>query len=353
MPTPDQPRELKRTADELGLLNQIAKALTSSLDIDEVMQVILAKISELLRPRNWSLLLRDEATNELVFQAAMGPGSQGLAGLRVRAGEGICGWVAENNAPLLVDDVSKDPRFSSRFDEASRFHTKAILCAPLASKSRVMGVIELVNGEADGVFSQEDLRLLQMVCEFSAIAIENARNFAKVQELTVIDDHTGLFNSRHLKRTLEVEVIRATRFGHPISLVFFDLDHFKQVNDQHGHTIGSKLLREVGLLLARTLRSTDIAVRYGGDEFVAILPETSKDQAVDAGRRLRDALESTKFLAGEPYGPLRMSASFGVASFPDDAKTPEELVEHADAAMYAAKRAGRGRVEAAPHKGLR
>lgn len=347
MQTPEQLRELKRTVDELGMLNQIGKALTSSLDIDEVMQLILSQTSELLRPRNWSLLLYDRETGELFFKEVMGPGSAGLKGLRIRRGEGIAGWVASNNQPLLVDDVSKDARFAARFDEASRFHTQSILAVPLASKGKMLGVIELVNGAGDGTFSEEDLRLLVTVAEFAAIAIENAQNFAKVQELTVIDEHTGLFNSRHLKRTLEQEVVRATRFGHPVSLVFFDLDRFKEVNDSHGHQVGSRLLKEIGHLLQATLRSTDVPVRYGGDEFVTILPETSKDQAMDAARRLRDELHRTRFLPEEKFGPLSVSASFGVASFPDDATSPEALVTRADEAMYAAKRAGRNTVQGA------
>ncbi|HWE24131.1 MAG TPA: sensor domain-containing diguanylate cyclase [Myxococcales bacterium] len=340
-------RQLQRTVDELAVLNEIGKALTSSLDIGEVMHLILAKVSELLKPRNWSLLLRDQQTGELYFKAAVGAGSEMLMHLRLARGEGIAGWVAEHNAPLIVDDVTADPRFAARFDKTSRFHTKSILCVPLAIKGRVLGVIELVNGEGDGSFSPEDLRILSTVAEFSAISIENAQNFAKVQELTVLDDHTGLFNSRHLKRTLEQEIIRATRFGHPVSLVFFDLDYFKRVNDTYGHQAGSKLLAEVGRLLLGTLRSTDVPVRYGGDEFVVLLPETSKDQAMECAKRLRSEISHWKFLAEESYGPLKITASLGVASFPDDARAPEELLRRADDAMYRVKAERRDGVAAA------
>jgi diguanylate cyclase (GGDEF)-like protein len=340
-------RQLRRTVDELAVLNEIGKALTSSLDIGEVMHLILAKVSELLKPRNWSLLLRDQQTGELYFKAAVGAGSEMLMHLRLQRGEGIAGWVAEHNAPLIVDDVTADPRFAARFDKTSRFHTKSILCVPLAIKGRVLGVIELVNGEGDGSFSSEDLRILSTVAEFSAIAIENAQNFAKVQELTVLDDHTGLFNSRHLKRTLEQEIVRATRFGHPVSLVFFDLDYFKRVNDTYGHQAGSKVLAEVGRLLLGTLRSTDVPVRYGGDEFVVLLPETSKDQAMECAKRLRGEISRWKFLAEESYGPLQITASLGVASFPDDARAPEELLRRADDAMYRVKAERRDGVAAA------
>ena len=347
MQAKDLLRELKRTVDELAVLNEIGKALTSSLNIGEVMHLILAKVSELLKPRNWSLLLLDQATGELYFEAAVGAGSEKLRGLRIKRGEGIAGWVATRAAPLKVDDVTADPRFAARFDKASLFHTKSILCVPLSFKGKVLGVIELVNGEGDGPFTEEDLRILGTVAEFSAIAIENAQNYRKVEELTVLDDHTGLFNSRHLTSELEQEVNRATRFGHPVSLIFFDLDHFKQVNDTHGHQAGSRVLHEVGKLLLATLRSTDVPVRYGGDEFVIVLPETSKDQAVEAARRLRAEIAGTKFLAGEPFGPLRITASLGVASFPDDAKEPDALLRMADQAMYRVKQGSRDGVESA------
>ncbi len=347
MQAKDLLRELKRTVDELAVLNEIGKALTSSLDIGEVMHVILAKVSEILKPRNWSLLLCDPQTGELYFKASVGAGSESLQGLRIKAGEGIAGWVAQHNKPLLVNDVHKDPRFAARFDKTSSFHTRSILAVPLAFKGRMLGVIELVNGSGDGPFDEEDLRILSTVAEFSAIAIENAQNFQKVQELTVLDDHTGLFNSRHLKRQLDQEVVRATRFGHPVSLIFFDLDHFKLVNDTHGHQAGSRVLFEVGKLLTGTLRSTDVPVRYGGDEFVILLPETSKDQAMDAARRIGRMIASQPFLADRAFGPLALTASLGVAAFPDDAREADELLRKADEAMYRVKAERRGGVAGA------
>jgi diguanylate cyclase (GGDEF)-like protein len=340
-------RELQRTVDELAVLNEIGKALTSSLDTGEVMHVILAKVSELLKPRNWSVLLRDEASGELFFHAAVGAGSEQLHGMRIKPGEGIAGWVAHHNKALLVPDVSNDARFSRRFDKASHFRTSSVLAVPLAFKGRMLGVIELVNGPGDNAFSEEDLKILCTVGEFAAIAIENARNFHKVQELTVLDDHTGLFNSRHMKRQLENEVMRATRFGHPVSLIFFDLDHFKGVNDTMGHPAGSQVLHEVGKLLLRTLRSTDVPVRYGGDEFVILMPETSKDQAMAAARRICTEIGREPFLRGEQRGPVRLTASMGVATFPDDAHDPDKLLARADDAMYRVKASGRGNVLAA------
>jgi diguanylate cyclase (GGDEF)-like protein len=139
-------------------------------------------------------------------------------------------------------------------------------------------------------FTHEEEFFLQAMCDYAAIAIENARSVEKIQELTITDDCTGLYNARHLYKTLEQEVYRSARFGYEFSVLFIDLDHFKQVNDTHGHLIGSKLLAEIGYLIKAQLRLIDFAFRYGGDEFVVLLPQTSKDSALVVARRLRDSL---------------------------------------------------------------
>lgn len=348
-------RELQRTVDELAAFNEIGKTLTSTLDIREVLKIIMQKVSELLRPENWSLMLVDEQRGDLYFEAVVGEGAERIRDLRIKVGEGIAGWVAREGEPVLVADVSQDVRFSTRFDEASLFRTTSVLAVPLRSKGRTLGVIELLNGRSrshDGrVFSDNDVRTLASIADYAAIAIENARNFQRLQELTVVDDHTGLYNSRHLDRQLEVELVRARRFSHPLSIVFFDLDHFKGVNDAHGHQIGSALLREVGQLLMHQLRTVDVPVRYGGDEFVVLLPETDRTSAEACAQRLRQVLSSSRFLASVGLS-VTLTASFGVASFPADADCAESLMRGADLAMYQAKAGGRNRVYLAPPREL-
>lgn len=333
-------RELKRTVDELAVLHEIGKAITSTLDVREVLRIMLAKVSELLRPHNWSLLMVDEKTGELVFEVVVGEGSESIKGLRVGVGEGIAGWVAREQQPLLVADVHADARFAGRFDAVSQFQTHSILCVPLISKGKTLGVVELVNGPADGAFTHGDLKTLAAVADYAAIAMENAQNFQRVQELTVVDDHTQLFNSRHLRRVLEAEVARAKRFGHPLSMIFFDLDRFKTVNDTHGHQSGSALLAEVGRLLLGSLRSVDVPTRYGGDEFAILLPETDRQAALNAARRFRKALREHTFLVDRGLS-VRLTASYGVATFPDDASDEEQLIRQSDLAMYKVKESGR------------
>ena len=248
----------KRQVQEVTIFHDVAKALTSSLDLDSILQTIMEKMAEYFRPDTWSLLMVDEQRNELYFAIAVGDAAETLKNVRLKVGEGIAGWVAKHGERLIVPDVSSDPRFAKRIDVMTEWETRSIICVPLRSKHRVLGVIQLVNVDMDG-FREEEIFFLQSLCDYAAIAIENARAVEKIQELTITDDVTGLFNARHLYKTLETEVYRSARFGYEFTVLFIDLDHFKQVNDTYGHLIGSKLLAEIGYLIKAQLRLIDYA----------------------------------------------------------------------------------------------
>jgi diguanylate cyclase (GGDEF)-like protein len=350
MEAKDLLRELKRTVDELAAFGEIGKTLTSTLDIREVLRLIMQRVEELLRAQNWYLLLVDEEHQELYVELAVGRGADKLRHVRLPLGEGVAGWAAREGEPLLIPDVATDSRFSPRFDKVTGFTTRSSLAVPLRSKGRTLGVIELVHARDEGTegsgFTEADVRTLASIADYAAIAIENARNFQRLEELTVVDDHTGLYNSRHLHRQLELEVARAGRFGRALSVIFFDLDRFKEVNDRYGHQSGSAMLREVGEVLKGNLRAVDVPVRYGGDEFVVLLPETDRAQALLVASRLQSALKYHRFLEHRGLS-LAITASFGVATFPIDGRTEEELMRSADAAMYRVKEGGRDAIAVA------
>ncbi len=332
----------KRQSQELNIFHDVAKALTSSLDLDSILQTIMEKMAEYFRPDTWSLLMVDEDKQELYFAIAVGDAADALKSMRLKVGEGIAGWVAKNGERLIVPDVGNDPRFAKRVDETTKWETRSIICVPLRSKHRVLGVIQLVNVEMAG-FKDEEVFFLQSLCDYAAIAIENARSVEKIQELTITDDVTGLYNARHLYKTLEQEVYRSARFGYEFTVLFIDLDHFKQVNDTHGHLIGSKLLAEIGYLIKAQLRLIDFAFRYGGDEFVIMLPQTSKDSALTVAKRLRDNLRTTPFCSEEGLN-LTVKASIGLATYPHDAKTPHDIIRQADEMMYLVKNTTRDNI---------
>jgi len=164
-----------------------------------------------------------------------------------------------------------------------------------------------------------------------------------MHELTIMDDCTALFNARHLNFVLDAEIYRSTRYGYQFSVIFFDLDHFKQVNDLYGHLVGSRLLWRIGDLLKSNLRLIDYAFRYGGDEFVVILPQTSKENALTVVRRLKDLLNSKVFFHSENLN-ITVTASFGIATFPTDGRTHREILRLADEAMYLVKRTTRNNI---------
>src|SRR5437867_1073453 len=331
-----------RKVQEITIFHDVAKALTSSLDLDSILQTIMEKMAEYFCPDTWSLLMVDEAKNELYFAIAVGTASEALKNVRLRVGEGIAGHVAKYGEKLIVPDVRADQRFAKRIDQMTQWETQSIICVPLKSKLRVLGVIQLVNVDMHHFGDQESF-FLQSLCDYAAIAIENARSVEKIQELTITDDCTGLYNARHLYKTLEQEVYRSSRFGYEFSVLFIDLDHFKQVNDTHGHLIGSKLLAEIGYLVKAKLRLIDYAFRYGGDEFVVLLPQTSKDAALVVARRLRDALRASAVCKEERLN-LNVRASVGVATYPQDARTPHDIIRQADEMMYLVKNTSRDNI---------
>ncbi|MBI5047567.1 MAG: sensor domain-containing diguanylate cyclase [Deltaproteobacteria bacterium] len=347
MPESTFASEHSQRLKQLTTFSELGKAITSTLDLKEILNIVMEKVSELLQPKNWSLLLVDDEKNELSFEIAVGEGADKIKNLRVKVGEGIAGWVAKERTPLLVPDVNKDPRFCKKVDESSKFTTKSIIAVPLKSREKCLGVIELINKMSEpGGFKEEDLLVLTTLADYTAIAIENAKFFQKIQELTITDDLTKLYNARHLYRFLDYEVERAKRYNSNLAMIFIDLDKFKEVNDAHGHLMGSKLLTEISKLISNGLRKVNIACRYGGDEFVIVMPQTSKQQAYQIAEKLRIRIAKHIFLQDDGLN-LHLTASFGVASIPDDAHEGSQLIQMADQAMYRVKNKLRNAVEMA------
>ena len=215
-----------------------------------------------------------------------------------------------------------------------------MVAVPVRFRDQTLGVIELVNCVGAEGFSSRDLGLLEALADYAAIAIENARHVQRIHELTITDDCTCLYNARHMNFVLETEIYRSQRYGYEFSLVFIDLDHFKQINDTHGHLSGSKLLGEIGAMIKNNCRLIDFAFRYGGDEFVVLLPQTSKDHAYIVARRLHRMIRETVWLKDTGHN-VTLTASVGVASYPHDSRVKSELMHLADEAMYLVKNTSR------------
>ncbi|MBT9537800.1 MAG: diguanylate cyclase [Nitrospirae bacterium] len=335
-------QELDTAKREIEFFEDVGKTLTSSLELNKILVAVMRKTKEIIGAEAWSVLVVDETTGDLVFERA---DTKKVEKYRLKPGEGIAGWVAQEGIPVIVPDVSLDKRFCSRMDKQTHFKTRSLMCVPIKSQGRVIGVLEVVNKVTGEPFTKEDLNLLMRLVDQAALTIERTTLYQKMAELVVTDDLTKLFNTRYLNRTIETEIQRSNRYKTSISLIFIDIDHFKNINDQYGHLIGSKLLVEMGQLIIKGLRGIDIVARYGGDEFVVVLPQTPPKASVQIAERIRKSVEQNTFLKKEGYA-LKMTASFGVASYPESAKTKEDLIRLADEAMYRVKNTTRNGVYA-------
>jgi diguanylate cyclase (GGDEF)-like protein len=218
---------------------------------------------------------------------------------------------------------------------------RRIIAVPLVSGERVMGVLEGVReGTNRRAFTRANARLLDALALPIASALSNSLRIAEAERLSQTDDLTKLHNARYLRQFLLGEVRRARRYNSSVAALFFDLDDFKHVNDVHGHLVGSHVLMEMATIILSSVRDTDVVARYGGDEFVVILPESNVEQAAFVAERVRQKIERNAFTGGRGLR-LELTASFGVATFPAHAQSPQQLVANADAAMYEAKAAGK------------
>ncbi|HET6464046.1 MAG TPA: sensor domain-containing diguanylate cyclase [Nitrospiria bacterium] len=332
---------LAQRSKELSFFINSGKALTSTLEFNKILRVIMERALRLIKCDAWSLLLLDEEAQELRFVAAKG--TRGIKKVRLKVGQGIAGWVAKTGQPLIIQDIRKDRRFKRAADRIMRFKTRSVLCVPIVNKKRTIGVLEMINKQNRKPFDETDQDLLRKLVDQAAIALERASLYERMSNLAITDDLTKLFNFRYLDQILDREINRCRRYGSLLSLIFFDMDYFKHVNDVHGHLMGSKVLVEVARILVENLRDVDIIARYGGDEFVVVLPETNVETAVRITHRLHKSLKAHEFLKEEGL-QIRMSASFGVAGYPEHAMTKRDLVRMADQAMYVAKNSGRDQI---------
>ena len=335
-----------RQMDHLRVFHDVARALTASLELEEILGAIMDKMAQFFGPEKWSLLMVDDASGELYYAIAVGENAETLKGLRVPLGEGVAGWVAETGNPLIVPDVALDPHWSAFATKHPDLKIQSIACVPVRAGNKTLGVIQLLNSKLD-LLSEYSVSFLRILCDYAAIAIQNSRSMTLIQELTITDDVTGLCNARHLYTMLDEQVAS----GQVFSLMFVDLDHFKTVNDTHGHLIGSRLLAEIGGLLKRSLGPNNAAFRYGGDEFVALLPGMGKAAASGTTMALCGDLRGGRFLEGAGLS-LRVSGSFGLATYPEDGNTVQTILRSADTMMYEAKKtrdnvavAGKGTME--------
>jgi len=341
------------------------------IDLKDMLKKILLWANRFVPSESGSILLDDPILNEhrkksgrLYFVSCFGAGSKAIVETSLPVNVGIVGKTYTTGKPYISKKAQKDNLFYSGIDKKTKFRTRSIICAPVKIKGNTIGVIELINRKDGADYNKDDLTLLKLFAEYTSTLVQNSLDAKRFGELSVRDNLTGLYNDRYFYDRLTREISVAVRDGTDLSLIFFDLDRFKEVNDTHGHLAGSRVLTEVGILLTELLSKGEndgIAARYGGDEFVVILPGSSLDDATAFSERLRITIRDFSFVRRRVPGigkalKIRgqITSSVGVASLRENVRctgTPDELrdalIKQADTAMYSSKQEGRDRTTVA------
>lgn len=335
--------EKSRQSDEkIEYVTDFLNSIISVLDRKALSKTLLEKTLQLLNAEQGSLMILDGETSELVVEAYKSLGDAVTEKMRIKRGEGIAGIVLERGGALLVKDIESDPRV--RKENRPHYKTKSFISALINIENRLKGVLNVsdkVKGEA---FNEADLNLLKSIIDNSAIAIERSFLYDETEELrklSITDPLTGIYNRRYLNRRLSEEITRYNRYKHPFSFMMLDLDRFKEYNDTFGHIAGDNLIKALAHITEKSLRAIDIAARFGGDEFVAIFPQTPKIDAIQITNRLKEQID---IALTEHNIDMPLTVSMGLATYPDDASSIMELIEKTDQALYLAKKGGGNRV---------
>ncbi len=338
---------------ELRTLYEAAQALGQGLDLESVKAKVFAILERLAPSQSMHLFLWDDVGQ--VLRAAGGiPEGERLEGKCFRLGEGVIGGVAERRTVEVVQDAPADLGLA---DEPGWQSLESLVAAPMATEESLVGVLVLGAGPPDR-YSEEHVRLLTIFAGQAGAALSRALRYQETRQMAITDSKTGVYNYRFFYERLIDEIRRHEAKAKPFSLIFVDVDYLKGINDRFGHQVGDEVLVQVATLIKENVRETDDVARYGGEEFVVLLPGTAGEESLAVAERIRHSVETHQFASQYGFGPVRVTVTAGVATYPEHATQPDELIFRADEAMYYGKHRGRNRVSlyagvsAVPESGL-
>lgn len=337
-------QEAQGNQSVLSAVTDFNQAIGAQLESPGLYRAILMKTAELAGAEQASLMIFDETSQELSIKCVKGLNEKIVQNLRVKPGQGIAGLVFETGRPLLVKNVDQDPRFTER--QRARYRTRSLICVPLRIDQRKIGVINLTDKVGDG-FDENDLRLVESIASHASVALDRTDYYKMSEDLrkvSITDSLTDLYNRRFFQDRISEEIERSRRHGLPVSLIMLDIDNFKHYNDTYGHLAGDEALRLTAATLKNSVRNIDRVARYGGEEFAVILPMTEITAARDIAERIRSGLAGRYFPDDALRATVKLTASLGIASFPQHADNLFDLVGNADKALYVAKVNGKNRV---------
>ncbi len=334
-------KQLDKRLLEIYALYNVSKTLNTSFETEQLLNCLIEDISKNMDIDRMMVLLPNKEFTELIVASYTGFTKDEIKYLKPSLHEGVYSLVATEGISRIIENVDEDATIIEK--DILRPEIGSLIAVPFLRRGQVLGLICAFRDRPKR-FSFSDLKLFNSVAEHLAVAIENARLFEKTKEMAITDGLTHLYNKRYMLDALEAEVNRAARYRHELSFLIMDIDNFKHYNDSNGHPAGDSLLKELALIIQTSIRETDIACRYGGEEFVVIFPETEKTDAKMVAEKLvkKIAEYPFDFAANQPLGCI--SVSMGLATYPHDAADPEALICAGDKALYVAKESGKNRV---------
>ncbi|MCR4428236.1 MAG: sensor domain-containing diguanylate cyclase [Caldiserica bacterium] len=323
-------QELARRTEDLSLLLKAANVIGSQLELDQTLDMILNSLASVAGVYTAAILIVDEGQNALRIRAQRGYFSE-VTQIVIPLDKGITGRAATTGIIQVVNDVKSDPDYIKGAPG-----TVCEMAIPLKAEGRVIGVLDIESNQ-EGFFDAERQSLIVSLADQISLALYNSILYERTREMAITDYLTGLFNRRHFLELAQREVFRDERFGHPLCLAMIDIDHFKEYNDRYGHLSGDQALKDLAWKMKANCRKIDILARFGGEEFVILMPETDLQGGLTLASRLREIVQME----------LPITVSIGVASMEKGGSLSlEELLKRADLALYQAKEGGRNRVVA-------
>jgi len=331
-------QRLEKLLDLMQSLYQMSLEINRELNCSKIMESTLQHIIELFHAEN-GLAARYEPQEKNLTIALSVPSGRYKIGKTLQLGEGPLGMAAQKKETIIQEGAQLTAE--GTLADNSPTSNAAVISIPLLSSSQLLGVM-CIQTDGTKPFEFQDLYIAEMFAVQASAAMENARLLTEVQRLATTDDLTGLYNRRALMEIAQLEFERFLRYGFPLSVLMFDIDKFKKLNDQWGHLIGDEVLKELGKLCKLSLRNVDILGRYGGEEFIALLPQTALADAQHTAERLRSIIDNYPFYCRDQC--LHITISIGVVEAQSQDKSLDALLDRVDQAMYRAKAAGRNTV---------
>ncbi|MBI5418344.1 diguanylate cyclase [Candidatus Poribacteria bacterium] len=330
---------------ETTIINEVNNLAVTIQEYSYLIREILTLINKIIGYQIAFMLFIDEKENELWIRSNIALEEEVVNMFKNKMGEEIKSKFKNFDSSLVKTNLisDKDEYFEQNVTIKDSNEMQSYFSKILYLRNECVGLFALAHRRPQR-FDADIINTCNLILNQGLVIIDNAKLYKKTQELAITDGLTKLFNHRFFQEQLEKELHRTERYGHYLSLIMIDIDHFKHFNDQYGHQSGDLVLKEVANILKSNLRTVETVARYGGEEFIIILPETPIDSAITVAERLREKIEENKFSIKEKYPEERITISLGVASFPDDAKEKGKLIAKADGFLYQAKEKGRNRV---------